>query len=474
MKKIIAYILPLIDYLYIFQLLEYDSRAFLQWFSKYPLERNLQRKHSIVWSKKLLLLAVLTVFLMFIPVFLLCYALYKSTLLGVLLFVLFQYIAPFFIIAAKFLLYPVEMYTKKKILSAARTKRQRLKNLTVIAIVGSFAKTSTKDMLYTLLWKDFRVVKTPKSFNTPLSVARTLLSDVKENTEVFIVEMDAYKPGEIDELCRLVNPKIGIITAIAPQHLERFGSMETLAQTQFEIAQHIQSNGVLILNSSSEWIMKLTRDYPSVKKHFYGLRENDDVRVTDVRQLAEGLALILHTSRDSVDLSIPLYGEHHALNFAGAASAALMVGLPVSAIQRRASLLLPTPHRLEVKKLGAVTLIDNSYNSNPAAFDASLQVLQVVPGSQKIIITPGFIEVGKDQSAENKKLAQKAAKIANEFIIVGENAKADLLQGLESTQFPKKNVYTVKSTQEALQLLREIAPPQSVVLIENDLPDQYF
>lgn len=484
--KYLNALLPLVDYLYIFQVMEYDSNALLRWFFKHPFERNLQRKHRIVFSKKMLLLFAISMgFILLTAV--IESGFFPNWLIGFLILLLvFINLSPIFIVASYALLQPLEIYARRKILRAAKAKRQRLPNLIVVAIVGSFAKTSTKDMLYTLLWKQFQVAKTPKSFNTPLSVARTLLTDVKENTEIFIVEMDAYKPGEIDELCRLVAPQVGIITAIAPQHLERFGSMERLAKTQFEVAEHLKA-GTLILCSQSEWILTLAEQYKGQQVYYYGLRNKDDFYASELDQAPEGVQFLLHArpfvSRQArieqdtdkaIAITIPLYGEHHVTNFLGATAAAMLLGLPLKTIKDRAMRLLPTPHRLEVKRLGAMTLIDNSYNSNPTSFDASLHVLKNFHADQKILITPGFIEVGTNQNEENKNLAKKAATVISKMIIVGDHAKADLLRGLEEVSFPKDDIHLAKNTQEALQLVQTITHPGAVVLIENDLPDQYF
>lgn len=486
MKRIIPNIFPLIDYLYIFQVFEYDPSAFFKWFVKHPFARNLQRKHTVVYSAKMALLLAVSFVLVTLAALIVASLFSTIWLAFIFFFLLFQALSPLLIIDAYFLILPLDIYQRQRILSAAKKKVKTLPNLKVVAIVGSFAKTSTKDALYTLLWKNFRVVKTPKSFNTPVSVARTILSDLKPNTEVFIVEMDAYKPGEIRELCNIVKPNIGIVTAIAPQHLERFGSMETLAKTQFELAESVK-NGTLVLNSQSEWIRKMSDSYKNQQVFLYGLRDEDDFYASEVHQAPEGLQFLLHAKPfvsqrakavgdidKATAITIPLFGEHHVSNFLGAAAVAMLLGLPLKKIKERAAFLLPTPHRLEVKQSGHFTLIDNSYNSNPTAVQSSLNVLRQYPGSQKILITPGFIELGEAASNANQQFAKDAALFVDDVIVVGENAKEDLLKGLSDGQFPKEKTHVAKSTAEALHMLAHLASPAAVVLIENDLPDQYF
>lgn len=467
---------PLIDHLYIYQLLEYQPRDFLKWFFRFPFKRNLQRKHSIDWTLKIRLMLILTLGLIFITAFT-----FAFDFLLYILFLLFLFqLSPFFILIAQIILHPFEEYKKQQILDQAKNKIVALPNLKVVAIVGSFAKTSIKNMLYTLLWKDFRVVKTPKSYNTDLAIARTVLTSLKTSTEVFLVEMDAYHPGEIKKLASIVKPNLAIITSIAPQHLERFGSMEKLARTQFEIAdslyfRHHQSKKeerILFLNSSSKWILDLEKNY-QVKKIFYGDRYSDDGYIQNIITTEEGIEFKMVLDEKLIHIKLPVPGAHQAFNFLAAATIARKLGLDLKTIQKRAALILPTEHRLEVRNMGHLKIIDNTYNTNPIAANSSLKLLADLKASQKILITPGFIELGEDSFEENKQLIIEAAKIATDIIIVGETNKKALFEGIIASGFSTKKTHYFKTTQEVLSLLSKIAQKEAVVLLENDLPDQY-
>ena len=465
-------IFPLIDFLYIYQLYEYDSRDFLTWFLKNPLKRNLQRKHTIVFTQKIISLFILTILLLLLASFLIAF-IFSSVFLGLISFLFFVQISPFFIVLSFYLLLPVEIYKKQQIIRNATKKLKILSNLKIISISGSYAKTSIKDMLYTLLWKDFYVVKTPKSYNTQLSIGRTIVSMLKKNTDIFLVEMDAYHKNELAKLSTFVNPMYSVITAIAPQHLGRFGSMEKLAAAQFEVAQNLPSGGLLFINSTDEWSMKLESNY-TCKKIFFGLRSEDDYRASDIKQTKEGLTFTFYTPKENVKINLPLFGKHHVINFLAAAALANTLGIPLKTIQKRAGKILPTAHRQEIKKLGNLTLIDNSYNTNPKASKASLDTLREFPGKEKILLTPGLVELGSSASEENIHFAKGAARVCDYIIIVGQNAKNDLLIGLKEANFPKEQIVLVKSTKDGLKKAQEIAKEGSVLLLENDLPDQYF
>lgn len=452
LSKTLSKVFPIFDHLYIYQILEYKSWDFIKWFLKNPFKRNLQKKHQLIWTGKAKILSVLS-FLGFIP--------------------FLSLFSPIFLILSQILIMPLEYYQKEKILKAAKEKLSKLPNLKVVAITGSYGKTSTKDILYTLLWKKYYVVKTPKSFNTPLGIAHTILEDIKENTQIFIAEAGAYKIGEIAKIAQFLKPDVGIITAVAPQHLERFGSLENIAKAKFELAENLPERGVAVLNNESELLNSLASHLTSGKVKFYG--SNSQYFASDIKVTTNGTSFILHSPKAATFLSIPLIGEHHAKNFVAAASAALNLGLTISEIRDRAKLLLPTPHRMEIKKMGNMILIDNSFNTNPKSAESSLSLLASFKENRKIVITPGFIELGKESASANQKFGHEIFCLADEVIIVGEHAKKDLLKGMRDiSPNPEESVHFTKNTQEAILLAQQLTQGlETVVLLENDLPDQY-
>lgn len=480
-------IIPIFDYLYIYQNLEYEYWPFLRWFYKYPFKRNLQKKHSLDLTFKalfLLLIALITIFLVTSILSLLLTQILELKILtlssillfGALLFINLN-LSPIYLLIAQAIFSPLEAYQKRRVLLSAQNKLKKLPNLKVIAITGSYAKTSTKDILYTLLWKKYQVVKTPKSFNTSLSIAHTILDLVKNNTEVLLVEMDAYHPREIDKLSKLVGPDLGIITGITSQHLERFGTMDKLIKTQFEIAQNLATNGILFLNSTDEETVKSYKNnLPlNVDLKFYGLSSPiSQFYATGISKDLTGTSFTFHYKSQQVKVHIPLFGEHHVINFLGAAAIALNLGLSLNEISLRALKLLPTPHRLEIKKQDQMTIIDNSYNTNPISAQTALLLLKDYPGKLKIVITPGLVELGPESYIKNKQFGNQIGQSANKVIIIGDHAKKPIIEGLNEVNFPQKDIYLVKSLDMGFTQLGQIATPETVVLIENDLPDQYF
>ncbi|MBI2011579.1 UDP-N-acetylmuramoyl-tripeptide--D-alanyl-D-alanine ligase [Candidatus Daviesbacteria bacterium] len=477
-------IFPLVDHLYIFQILEYNIWDFLKWFIKHPFKRNLQKKHTLEWTAKAKLLFLISLLLILIDSAKGSLFLFQNLWFSPLFIPLVIFFSPIFLVVSQILLLPLEYYQKDKILNQTKLKLNNLSKLKIIAITGSFGKTSTKDILYTLLWKKFRVVKTPRSYNNPLSIASTIFELVKEDTQILIAEVGAYKKGEIKKIAKLIKPQVGIITAIAPQHLEKFGSIENIANSKFELIESLPSNGLAVLNGESEWLVNLSKNAPC-KVIFYGGREIIDTKIsysrylyqytaTDIQVSTYGTSFLLSTPKGKIKIEIPLIGEHYAKNFLAAATIALQLGLSLNEVRQRAKLLLPTPHRLEIKKQGNITLIDNSYNTNPESSKLSFKLLKDYPGDQKIIITPGLIELGRQSEKENIEFGKDANKVADEIIIVGENAREFLVKGLKEANFPKEKIHIVLELKDGLNLLSQIGKPNAIVLLENDLPDNYF
>lgn len=480
LKIFLTNIFPLIDHLYIYQVFEYNFWEFIKWFIKNPFKRSLQKKHKLKWTSKAKLLFLVSFVLIVTDSLFNSLYFFNRVWPAIFFFLLKAFFSPLFLIAAQILIWPIEYYQKQKIINLAKKKLEKLSNLKVVAITGSFGKTSTKDILNTLLFKKYHTVKTPKSFNTPLGIAETVLQLIKNNTDIFICEVGTYRIGEIKKIANLINPQIGIITAVAPQHLEKFGSIENIAKAKFELAQNLKKDGVAVLNGNYELLTEKATSIPNVI--LYG-KDTDPYFVSNIKTGIDGTSFTLYTPKGKTDIQIPLIGEHHAINFLAASIAALDLGMSLSEIKERAKQLLPTPHRLEIKKMGNITFIDNSYNINPTSTKESLNLLSQFREYRKIVITPGFVELGKQAAEENKQLGNDLACLADEVIIVGENNKKSLREGIRMVWKEDDTTHFVYSTKEGITLAQQLATEhikkvartdsQAVILLEGDLPDQF-
>jgi UDP-N-acetylmuramoyl-tripeptide--D-alanyl-D-alanine ligase len=166
-------------------------------------------------------------------------------------------LAPFLCLAANFVLYPIEKVGQKHYIDSAKAILEKHQDLTIIGITGSYGKTSMKTFLTELLKQKYNVLTTPQNYNTPLCIARTIKTELKPTHQIFVCEMGAMWKGEIAECCELANPDLGIITAIGPQHLQTFKTIDTIISTKFELADSVAKNdGVVFLDYDNQYIKK--------------------------------------------------------------------------------------------------------------------------------------------------------------------------------------------------------------------------
>ncbi len=381
------------------------------------------------------------------------------------------------LLAANLALAPAQAAARELVLQAARTRLRRSR-VRVVGITGSYGKTSTKEILATILAARYRVLRTPESYNTPLGIARVILRQLRPEHEYFVVEMGAYHQGDIRHLCGIARPRVGVLTAVAPQHLERFGSIETIARAKYELIEALPADGVAVFNNDNPWCRQLA-DRTGVKVIRYGLDDDPrlDLTAKDVRVTRRGLEfrLVARGEREQeATVRVGLLGRHNAGNVLAAAAAALACGMTLDEIARACESVQPVPHRLQlIEGAGGVTVIDDAYNANPDGAKAALDVLREFGDARKVLVTPGMVELGEREVEENRAFGERAAKVCDAVILVGPRRTAPIREGLLSAGFPPAKVQVVRSVAEVPERLRGLVGPGDVVLFENDLPDNY-
>ena len=370
------------------------------------------------------------------------------------------------------LTWPIEKAVGAWYISDAKKILKNHKNLTVIGITGSYGKTTTKFILNRILSEKFNTVCTPQSFNTPMGVVRTVRTMIKPQTQVFVCEMGAKNVGDIKEVCDIANPKYGIITSVGEQHLETFKSVDNVFKTKFELADAVAKNGgVTLANIDSEGI--LARKDTRNDVVYFG--NGTDYFAENITYGAAGSTFDLVLCGSRITVNTRLLGLHSVADILSAAAMAHILGVSDNDIKFAISALKPTEHRLELKSFTASSLlIDDAYNSNPEGCLEAVRVLGSFEGMRKVIITPGLIELGEREYDCNYALGLEAAKYCDTIILVGKNRSKPMMDAILTTDFNRDNVYVVSSFKEALEIYAPTADKNSVVLIENDLPDNYL
>ena len=380
-----------------------------------------------------------------------------------------------FALAANWLLKPVEANINRKYYKDAERILRGMPDLKIIGVTGSYGKTSTKHYLNRILSEKYDVMMTPGSFNTTMGVIRTVREYLKPYNEVFIVEMGAKQPGDIKEICDLVHPEIGIVTAVGEQHLESFKTIENVQRTKFELIDSLPTDGLAVVNNDFPFVAN--RKVDNVKCIRYAVSEcgSAEYIAEDIRYSALGTSFTVVTpSGEKFDFSTHLVGECNVSNLLAAIIVALKLEVPVEKIRYAVNDIQQVEHRLNMKRTpGGVTIIDDAFNSNPTGSKMALDVLKMMTGGRRIIVTPGMIELGERQEELNAKFGEYITGAADIAIIVGSYNREAITSGIESIGSTSLDVHTVNSFNEAQQLLATILKPGDTILYENDLPDTF-
>ena len=380
-------------------------------------------------------------------------------------------LAPGWIMATNLLNRPLELTITNYYIRDAK-KKLASSNAKVIGITGSYGKTSVKYYLSTLLKAKYNVLMTPESYNTPMGVVITIRSSLSALNEIFICEMGAKRVGEIKEICDIVNPEIGIITSVGPQHLETFKSLDNVKKTKFELADSLPENGMLFLNGDDENI----NDFKGNRKNIsYSVSGNGTYNASDIRLSDKGTHFTV-TSPDGekCEFVTKLIGMHNVLNITGAIAVSHTLGIELSRLKSQVSKLDAVPHRLELVKKGNDLIIDDAYNSNPSGTKAALETLSYFDG-MKILLTPGMVELGSKQEELNEEFGKNAAKVCDYIILVDKQQTEPIYKGLKSAGYPEEKIYVASDFNDAITHAYGLNSngERKVILLENDLPDNY-
>lgn len=384
--------------------------------------------------------------------------------------------SPYILLFSAWLLRPVENSINRGFYNSAKAKLYAMPELKIIGITGSYGKTSTKHFLYRIMSEHKETLMTPGSYNTTLGVVRTINEQLKPYHEVFIVEMGAKQSGDIKEICELVKPHIGIITAVGPQHLETFKTLENVCRTKFELVDSLSAEGTAILNN----------DYPIISHRKvsncnvirYSLDAGDKAAnyfAFDTEYTPNGTKFKLQCPDGLVlEMTTQLMGRYNIENLVGAIAAARTLGVPDRQIQYAVGCIEPVEHRLNKKMLGpGIVLLDDAFNSNPQGAAMAVEVLSLMPG-RRIIITPGMIELGEQQYEQNEIFGQNIASRGIEIAaIVGQYNKDAITAGLVKGGKKAEEILFFDTFNDANKWLLSVMQTGDVILLENDLPDTF-
>lgn len=371
---------------------------------------------------------------------------------------------------------PIENRINMGFYRSAQDKIKAREDLKVVGITGSFGKTSTKFVVEGILKSKFNVLNTPESYNTPMGLSKVINNDLRDEHEIFIAEMGARNIGDIEEVSKLCQPNIGILTSIGPVHMETFKNIDNIMKTKYELIDELPTDGVAIFNYDNDYIKKLA-DKTFKEKILFGFEdvENLDIYADEIVVSELGSSFNLKDKEgNSVRCTSRLLGKHNIYNLLAGAAAAKALGLDLEEICQGIAGMEQIPHRLNIVDSDrGLIVIDDSFNSNPIGTRAALDVLSQFKEGKKIVVTPGMVELGDMEEEANREFGKNMGKVCDYVILVGKQRTEPIYKGLMDVNFNPDNVFVVSNLDEATAYIEKLAKAKDVVLFENDLPDNY-
>lgn len=393
----------------------------------------------------------------------------------VLIFTIFTSFNFYFVYLALLINHPIERGIYHYYEHKAKTKLNQMNQLKIIGITGSYGKTSSKNILNDILAVKYNTCPTPKNLNTYYGLMITINNHLGKFDEVFIAEMGAYVKGEIQGLCDLVSPKYGILTTIGTAHLETFGSRENIQKGKFELIESLPEDGVGVLNKDDPYQV----NYPLKNKCKIIWIAIEDTTASlvakNIKCSSKGTTFdLVVKGKFEGEFTTKLLGKHNVYNILASLALGIEFNISIPDLIRAVKMVEPVEHRLELKKLGNFYQIDDAYNSNPVGAKSALEVLQMMEGGLKIVVTPGMIELGEKEKKYNFEFGRQIASVADIVILIGQKKTVPIVEGLKKENFNQENIIIYDDVRKAFPYLQSLGKDHLVyALFENDLPDMY-
>jgi UDP-N-acetylmuramoyl-tripeptide--D-alanyl-D-alanine ligase len=350
----------------------------------------------------------------------------------------------------------------------ARDVRRR-SGTKVVAITGSAGKTTTKEVAAEFLATRFRVFRNRGNLNNHIGLPLSLL-ELRSIPEVAVVELGMNHPGEIRTLVGIAEPEVRVWTNVGDAHLGFFATPDAIADAKAEILEHARSTDLLVANADDDRITSRAKRFTG-RVMTFGIDKTADVQATRIEDRGlDGTRAVVRTPAGDMRLDTPLLGPGNLANVLAATAVAVEFGVPLDAIADRAAALRPAHHRGELLRLpGGVTLIDDSYNSSPAALRRALHVITVASGSaRKTAVVGEMLELGTHSERLHRECGAAAAAARLDLLIAVGGAPAKALAGaaIENGMSPDSVLYVPTSAQAA-ELAVQRTRPGDLVLVKG-------
>ena len=402
---------------------------------------------------------------------------------------IFDIATPVIISAIVLLFQPFFVLARNLKLKKAKAKLEKIRQLSkvkVIAITGSYGKTSTKEFLTTILSKKFKVLSTSAHQNSEVGVANCILNDLKPSHEIFIAEVGAYNKGKVKEVCNILKPKIGIVTGVNGQHMSLFGSMENLlsAEGGGELAEFLIKDGTLIVNGDNKYCLNLYKNFSSNPSTSSGQAKLYSLsnKVIDADIWAENITvhkdfisfIAIDRHREATHFDVKVLGKQNVQNLLGSILVAKQLGMTFGEISEACKNIKQEQAGMTLKQeKHGINIIDSSYSANPDGVFADLDYLSVFT-CKKIVAMPCLIELGKSSAEIHEKIGKKIGEICDMAIITSKDKFKEVERGFNSV-IPaeagiQSRIILIEKPEEIYSAITTFCKSGDAVLLEGRVP----
>ncbi len=452
---------------YMLQQVEYDSGKFIAWLLKKPNLTKVNYRKELVWTKKAQLLVSYTYLILIILSLAVFYAAktYSALYLILVLFI------PFLAIGILYILMTLAWNLIETPRREAQIKRAEKifaghKGLK-IAIAGSYGKTTMKELLYTVLSEAKKVAKTPGNKNVPISHAR-FASSLDGDEEILLIEYGEAAPGDIANFAKYTHPDIGIITGLAPNHLDGYKTLEAVAEDLFSLKNHLRGKPFYVSVESESVKPYLSKGCITYSKH--GV---DGWKISKIKISAHSTSCVMQKGKNLIKIKSGLVGEHQVGPLALAVCLANELGLTDKQIENGLSKTIPFEHRMQPREIGRGWIIDDTYNGNLEGVLAGLEFLKKVPAKRRIYVTPGLVDQGEETRRVHIEIGAAIANSNPDSVVLMKNSSTGFIEeGMLAGGYGGK----VEIRTDPLDFYSNIEhyiAAGDVWLLQNDWPDSY-
>jgi UDP-N-acetylmuramoyl-tripeptide--D-alanyl-D-alanine ligase len=438
-------------------------------------KRQKYAKKKLVFTKRLIRLFLANTIFLLGFYFVLTKGFYSCQNFSWVLPCLLILLLPFIIMFVNLAMLPIEESINNFYFEDAKRKLGSL-NPFIVAVTGSYGKTSTKYFIAQILQSKYNVLMTPESYNTAMGITKVIRLNLNPEHKIFVVELAENEKGGFKRLLNLINPNVSVVTSVGIQHLEEFETEEKIKEAiGYFVEKSIESEKckAVVLNADIDIVSQIESKNSKVKK--CSIDTISDFYAKQVKISPKGTKFYLYKKNgERVLCTTKILGKENVRNIVLASSVADVLGFSIEEISRAIENLHSPPHRLELIDNGTgILIIDDAYNSNPVGARMAADVLSEFTNGRKILVTPGLVELGKLEYEENKKIGQYFAKRADYVFLVGKERTKPIYEGLLQENFPQDKIFINANLGETTEVLKSFLKAGDSILFENDLPDTY-